>query len=229
MNRTIKNVLITLMWMTGVAQAVPVLNENFAFGERMFTFWKDSQDPTIFWYAPSSLQISCKSNRCFNYTKTKVNGERGYLINSIVKPVHNLAAFEESKDIILRDINSKAKFAPIPFLSSKIVLDETQNLFVMVNGCSHDSSQAGDEIPCNFILNKRGDKTYRPLWFDGGVVPFQYYYSFTAVNKDGVGAIGPLINVEYKIVVRFGGMTTKDNEMLKPRIFDDLYSDASVD
>lgn len=190
----------------------------------MFTFWKDSQNPDIFWYAPSTLEISCKGKKCFNYTKTKVDGSVGYLVNSTVRPVSNLAAFEESKGIILKEVNSKAKFAPVPFISSQIVLDETQEPFILVNGCTHASSQAGEETPCNFILNKRGDKTYRPLWYKGGVVPFQFYYKFTAVNKDGSGNLGPLIEVDYKIVVRFGGSATKKNEMLKPRTFDDLYS-----
>ncbi|MDH4468395.1 MAG: hypothetical protein QE271_10075, partial [Bacteriovoracaceae bacterium] len=203
--------------------ALPILNLNVATTQKSYVMWPDNEDKNLFYFAPNFLKIGGRTNKYFGYLKTRIGGKRAVIITSLLKTEHYDATLEEAKDILLKE-NPKAKFASIPFIASRVEFNEDMKPFILSNDCNNVAGQAIDNVPCSFTLNKQGVRTFRDYWYEGGVTPFHFYYTISGIIKGATSADDKLSELEFAIVVNFGGKATKDNDSLRnPFFIDDFY------
>jgi hypothetical protein len=204
-----KYLLLALLFGTS-AYAVPVLNENIAAEGALLTIWPDHKDPNHFYFAPNLMEISQDRNQNlkFHLTEFYDNCRLGRCTKRAMLNTFFIAAYREhhlkiAQEGILKKF-PKARFSPIPFLSSKVEFGRTLTPFVKDNDCAPKGGQAADEVPCSMVLNYKGINTLVPYLNEGKIVPFRFLYKIAGVLASGDGTFQDEM-IDYSITVNLGG------------------------
>ncbi len=206
-----KFLLSLLFLMSTTSYAVPVLNENIAAEGTLITIWPDHKDPNHYYFAPNMMNISKDKNSDPKLHFTEFLSNCNFTRRCSVKGMLNVFFVAGYREDQLRDaqagilkINPKARFSPIPFLSSKVEFGKVLSTFVDHHDCSPRAGQAADEVPCSLVLNSRGLKTLVPYLREGKIFPFKFFYRISGVLSLGDGSFKDEM-LDYATTVNLGG------------------------
>ena len=203
-----KNLILisSLIFVSQLAQAIPVVNENVA-NSGVMTIYPDHADPHRFYVAPNVVTIAKNKEGVpfFSYHEFR---EKLFKIIGIMQmtlvPVYSRDELELAKaEIVKRD--PLAEFSGVPFISSSLELTGDLPQIISSNECNHSGGLIGQEESCSLVLTSKGRELfYTALARKTIFTTLQFQYSVQAVIKKADGTYSDQV-MNHGIAVRIDG------------------------
>ena len=97
---------------------------------------------------------------------------------------------EEERDSAIAEIRGRhpnARFANLPFVSSKMVFNHPMGDLVEVSACDGIAGQIGDEMACSFRYNSKGIKYFRAQMRKNLTIALNFQYSVNGCLRTETG------------------------------------------
>jgi hypothetical protein len=167
------------------AMALPVLNGNIP-SNQMVTIYPDNQDKNVFYLVPRRLKMASDPQGQPEFLYTDVSRSlftTGGVIQVSMVPDFSEKELEAAKANILA-FNPQAKFAVVPFISSKLIFDNRLLGLVESSDCNHHGGVVGSEQACVIGLSSQGRRVLLDSLKKRGTIYIHFQYEVAGVRED---------------------------------------------
>ena len=201
-----------------IASAVPVMNENVS-ASRTVTIFPDHANPFVFYIAPNQLGVCMDGNNVpqFSYQDVRVRGS----VQGLIQMAFCARYTNTDLDAAQAGISARmpgARFAPLPFIASKMIFNKALSPFVAEEFCTHTAGMVGDAQTCSFRLNLTGRAVFLRQVRRNIAMSHQYEYSVEGFLRMPDGSFTPT-RTTYGLIAMIGGKELADH----PELFTDQY------
>lgn len=212
-----KHIYLFFILATSNVFALPIVNESVG-TNTVYTVYADHLDKNLYYLSPNYMGLAYDEDGMplFNYTEYKV-GFRSYRSTAmmILKVANYREELLNTKNEVL-SINPNAKFAPIPFVSSKLEFDGQFKELILGHSCEHVAGEYNSEQSCIINFSEFGRKVFRNTISKRIALVFRFSYSVEGFARDADDSLIPTSR-NFMIAGRVGG-----GELLShPELFTD--------
>lgn len=199
--------LITFL-LSSSAFALPIVNESVATNS-IYTVYLDHNDSNLYYISPNFMSVAMDEDGIplFNYTEYKVGGYFSRKRNANIQMILRVANYEEqlniAKDTILKD-NPNAKFALVPFVSSRIEFDDKFRGMFIDHSCTHPSGEYSAEQSCILNLSHFGHIVFKNNIQKRLTLVLKFFYEVQGVERKADNSFQDATR-EFQIAGRVGG------------------------
>ena len=160
-----KLILSMIVVFSSTCFALPIVNESVATNS-IYTVYRDHNNSDLYYISPNFMSIAedVDGTPLFNYTEYKVGGYLSRKRNANIQMILRVKNYEEelqmAKDTILSD-NPNARFALVPFESSRVEFDDKFRGMFLDHSCTHPSGEYSAEQSCILNLSHFGHIVFK--------------------------------------------------------------------